>query len=163
MLHPLKHFAQDPVIWAGMICIFYALLKASLAGSPSNPIVSVVINQTYADENDADRLLISSDSWDHFLSVLGPHYPLFYYQKEGNSPGSCDFKGAAMITTTDPSHGSCIFPGSKKASNKKTSQVVNTTKASSAGTMRLTGFHGTRTSIYNTGLYLLSGVLFCFF
>lgn len=34
-----------------------------------------------------------------------------YYQKEGASAGSCDFKGVAMITTTDPSHGSCIFPG----------------------------------------------------
>ncbi|KAL0305942.1 UNVERIFIED_CONTAM: Glucan endo-1,3-beta-glucosidase 1 [Sesamum radiatum] len=34
-----------------------------------------------------------------------------YYQKEGKSSGSCDFKGAAMITTTDPSHGNCIFPG----------------------------------------------------
>ncbi|CAN0897326.1 Glucan endo-1,3-beta-glucosidase 1 [Linum grandiflorum] len=36
-----------------------------------------------------------------------------YYQKEGRSPGSCDFKGVGMITTTDPSHGSCIFPGRK--------------------------------------------------
>ncbi|GKV15993.1 hypothetical protein SLEP1_g26708 [Rubroshorea leprosula] len=26
-----------------------------------------------------------------------------YYQKEGKAPGSCDFKGVAMITTTDPS------------------------------------------------------------
>ncbi|CAN1809347.1 Glucan endo-1,3-beta-glucosidase 1, partial [Linum perenne] len=26
-----------------------------------------------------------------------------YYQKEGKSPGSCDFKGVGMITTTDPS------------------------------------------------------------
>ncbi|KAL6579156.1 hypothetical protein OROMI_009372 [Orobanche minor] len=25
-----------------------------------------------------------------------------YYQKEGRTPGSCDFKGATMITTTDP-------------------------------------------------------------
>ncbi|KAF2304694.1 hypothetical protein GH714_037507 [Hevea brasiliensis] len=25
-----------------------------------------------------------------------------YYQKEGKAPGSCDFKGVAMITTTDP-------------------------------------------------------------
>ncbi|KAJ6935082.1 Glycoside hydrolase [Populus alba x Populus x berolinensis] len=35
-----------------------------------------------------------------------------YYQKEGRASGSCDFKGIAMTTTTDPSHGSCIFPGS---------------------------------------------------
>jgi hypothetical protein len=25
-----------------------------------------------------------------------------YYQKEGKAPGSCDFKGVAMITTTNP-------------------------------------------------------------
>uniref|UniRef100_A0A0R0IMU3 glucan endo-1,3-beta-D-glucosidase n=2 Tax=Glycine max TaxID=3847 RepID=A0A0R0IMU3_SOYBN len=35
-----------------------------------------------------------------------------YYQKMDKSPGSCDFKGVATVTTTDPSHGSCIFPGS---------------------------------------------------
>eukprot|EP00262_Sarcandra_glabra_P018704 TRINITY_DN6801_c0_g1_i1.p1 TRINITY_DN6801_c0_g1~~TRINITY_DN6801_c0_g1_i1.p1 ORF type:complete len:469 (-),score=14.91 TRINITY_DN6801_c0_g1_i1:176-1582(-) len=34
-----------------------------------------------------------------------------YYQKEGKVSGSCDFNGVALVTTTDPSHGSCIFPG----------------------------------------------------
>ncbi|RZC46359.1 hypothetical protein C5167_039303 [Papaver somniferum] len=34
-----------------------------------------------------------------------------YYQKQDRASGSCDFKGVAMITTTDPSQGSCIFPG----------------------------------------------------
>ncbi|RWR73061.1 glucan endo-1,3-beta-glucosidase 1 [Cinnamomum micranthum f. kanehirae] len=37
-----------------------------------------------------------------------------YYHMEGQAAGSCDFKGVAIVTTTDPSHGSCIFPGSKK-------------------------------------------------
>ncbi|KAG9439230.1 hypothetical protein H6P81_019395 [Aristolochia fimbriata] len=41
-----------------------------------------------------------------------------YYQKEGRAAGSCDFKGVAMITTTDPSHGSCLFPGSKRIKNE---------------------------------------------
>lgn len=54
-----------------------------------------------------------------------------YYQKEGRGSGSCDFKGVAMITTTDPSHGSCIFPGSKKISNK-TKEAINGTEASGA-------------------------------
>ncbi|KAF5748037.1 glucan endo-1 3-beta-glucosidase 3 [Tripterygium wilfordii] len=36
-----------------------------------------------------------------------------YYLKMAKSPGTCDFKGVATITTTDPSHGSCIFPGSR--------------------------------------------------
>ncbi|CAL8145046.1 unnamed protein product [Prunus armeniaca] len=53
-----------------------------------------------------------------------------YYQKEERAAGSCDFKGVATITTTDPSHGSCIFPGSKKVINK-TRQVVNSTHSSS--------------------------------
>ncbi|KAJ8770255.1 hypothetical protein K2173_012697 [Erythroxylum novogranatense] len=35
-----------------------------------------------------------------------------YFQKMSKAPGTCDFKGVATITTTDPSHGSCIFPGS---------------------------------------------------
>ncbi|KAL9456955.1 hypothetical protein AB3S75_006067 [Citrus x aurantiifolia] len=35
-----------------------------------------------------------------------------YYQQMAKAPGTCDFKGVATITTTDPSHGSCIFPGS---------------------------------------------------
>lgn len=54
-----------------------------------------------------------------------------YYHEQGKAPGSCDFKGVAMITTTDPSHGSCIFPGSKKVSNK-TKAVVNSTEVSGA-------------------------------
>ncbi|KAI9198306.1 hypothetical protein LWI28_013573 [Acer negundo] len=54
-----------------------------------------------------------------------------YYQKEGRTSGSCDFKGVAMITTTDPSHGSCIFPGSKKVSNK-TKAIANSTQTSDA-------------------------------
>ncbi|PIN11244.1 Glucan endo-1,3-beta-D-glucosidase [Handroanthus impetiginosus] len=35
-----------------------------------------------------------------------------YYHQMGRTPGSCDFNGVATITTTNPSHGSCIFPGS---------------------------------------------------
>ncbi|KAJ1422753.1 hypothetical protein SESBI_12798 [Sesbania bispinosa] len=31
---------EAPVLWAGRLCIFYALLKAGLAGSPSNPLLS---------------------------------------------------------------------------------------------------------------------------
>ncbi|KAJ7964770.1 E3 ubiquitin protein ligase [Quillaja saponaria] len=31
---------EAPVLWAGRLCIFYALLKAGLAGSQANPLVS---------------------------------------------------------------------------------------------------------------------------
>ncbi|PKU79489.1 Glucan endo-1,3-beta-glucosidase 1 [Dendrobium catenatum] len=54
-----------------------------------------------------------------------------YYQKEEKVVGSCYFQGAAMVTTTDPSHDDCIFPGSKQISNiTKTGR--NTTESSSA-------------------------------
>lgn len=35
-----------------------------------------------------------------------------YYQKMGMAPGTCDFAGTAVITTTDPSYGSCIYSSS---------------------------------------------------
>ncbi|XAR58148.1 Glucan endo-1,3-beta-D-glucosidase [Bertholletia excelsa] len=35
-----------------------------------------------------------------------------YYHKMGKASGSCDFNGVAAITTTNPSHGSCVFSGS---------------------------------------------------
>ncbi|CAN1122942.1 Glucan endo-1,3-beta-glucosidase 2 [Linum perenne] len=37
-----------------------------------------------------------------------------YYTQMGKSPDSCDFKGVATITTSNPSHGTCIYPGSGK-------------------------------------------------
>ncbi|KAK9014459.1 hypothetical protein V6N11_005615 [Hibiscus sabdariffa] len=67
-----------------------------------------------------------------------------YYQKEGKVPGSCDFKGVAMITTIDPSHESCVFPGSKKVV-RKTRAIVNSTEVSSAAErLKLTTFHTSR-------------------
>ncbi|KAI7992546.1 Glucan endo-1,3-beta-glucosidase 2 [Camellia lanceoleosa] len=35
-----------------------------------------------------------------------------YYHKMAMADGTCNFNGVAAITTTDPSHGSCRFPGS---------------------------------------------------
>ncbi|XP_024988407.1 glucan endo-1,3-beta-glucosidase 2-like isoform X1 [Cynara cardunculus var. scolymus] len=35
-----------------------------------------------------------------------------YYHMMGKGEGTCDFNGVAMLTTTDPSHGSCQFIGS---------------------------------------------------
>ncbi|XP_019176491.1 PREDICTED: glucan endo-1,3-beta-glucosidase 3-like [Ipomoea nil] len=35
-----------------------------------------------------------------------------YYHRMGMADGTCNFNGVGTITTSDPSHGSCIFPGS---------------------------------------------------
>lgn len=35
---------EAPLIWAGRLCVFYALLKAGLAGSEANPLVSGLLD-----------------------------------------------------------------------------------------------------------------------
>ncbi|KAG9133113.1 hypothetical protein Leryth_026306 [Lithospermum erythrorhizon] len=35
-----------------------------------------------------------------------------YYHQMEKTPNACDFNGVATITTTNPSHGTCVFPGS---------------------------------------------------
>ncbi|KAE9609547.1 hypothetical protein Lal_00006582 [Lupinus albus] len=83
-----------------------------------------------------------------------------YFQMQAKTPGSCDFKGVAMITTTDPSHGSCIFPGSKKVSNK-TKQMVNSTKSTSAGDkLRIRTFSSFKISVVNNILHIFLVVCF---
>ncbi|KAK1421588.1 hypothetical protein QVD17_24053 [Tagetes erecta] len=41
---------EAPVLWAGRVCIFYALLKAGLAGSPHNPLSSTTELETAGDD-----------------------------------------------------------------------------------------------------------------
>ncbi|GAA0185306.1 glucosidase [Lithospermum erythrorhizon] len=83
-----------------------------------------------------------------------------YYQKEGMVPGSCDFKGVGMITTSDPSHGACIFPGSKKAANRTSSQSqqVNSTQSSGGSVVRFIDHQ----SKFDSGLRTFLGGAFCF-
>ncbi|KAG6392709.1 hypothetical protein SASPL_146933 [Salvia splendens] len=50
-----------------------------------------------------------------------------YYQAMGRAEGSCDFNGVATITSTTPSHGSCIV--SEAASDKNGSRVNSTAPA----------------------------------
>lgn len=49
-----------------------------------------------------------------------------YFQKKGQASGSCDFAGAAAISTTDPSIAGCVYPSSASASTG-----TNTPKSSS--------------------------------
>ncbi|PNT39004.1 hypothetical protein POPTR_004G010500v4 [Populus trichocarpa] len=83
-----------------------------------------------------------------------------YYQKEGRASGSCDFKGIAMTTTTDPSHGSCIFPGSKKITNKARTVVNTTNPSNAAGGSRLISFKSSRMSAVDKALQTLLTVIF---
>ncbi|KAJ6978558.1 glucan endo-1,3-beta-glucosidase 1-like [Populus alba x Populus x berolinensis] len=83
-----------------------------------------------------------------------------YYQKEGRAAGSCDFKGVAMITTTDPSHGSCIFPGSKKITNKTRTVVNTTTPSNAAGGSRLISIRSSRISAMDKALQAFLTIIF---
>ncbi|XP_077232960.1 glucan endo-1,3-beta-glucosidase 2-like isoform X2 [Tasmannia lanceolata] len=58
-----------------------------------------------------------------------------YYHQMGMGPGTCYFNGVAAITTTDPSHGTCIFPGS----NGKNGTIVNGTSLAPSSNVTTSG------------------------
>ncbi|XP_077210297.1 PLASMODESMATA CALLOSE-BINDING PROTEIN 2-like isoform X1 [Tasmannia lanceolata] len=37
-----------------------------------------------------------------------------YFQKKGQAQGTCDFSGTAVISTTDPSSNTCIYPSTPR-------------------------------------------------
>ncbi|PON55563.1 Glycoside hydrolase [Parasponia andersonii] len=80
-----------------------------------------------------------------------------YYHKMGKDADSCDFNGVAALTTTDPSHGSCLFPGSLGKNGtlvNVTAPSLNSTSADSSAD----DFHcGAFTSIV-----IMIGVIFHF-
>ncbi|XP_021728848.1 uncharacterized protein LOC110695922 [Chenopodium quinoa] len=45
---------ENPVLWAGRLCVFYALLKTGLAGSQSNPLLSGLDAEISHDDDGAD-------------------------------------------------------------------------------------------------------------
>ncbi|CAN8265813.1 unnamed protein product [Cochlearia groenlandica] len=54
---------ESPVLWAGRICVFYALVKAGLAGSKSNPIVSGLESGGVDVEEDGDGVDLGFSKW----------------------------------------------------------------------------------------------------
>ncbi|PON89063.1 Glycoside hydrolase [Trema orientale] len=80
-----------------------------------------------------------------------------YYHKMGKAADSCDFNGVAAITTTDPSHGSCLFPGSLGKNGtlaNVTAPSLNSTSADSSAD----DFHGGAF----TSIAIMIGVIFHF-
>ncbi|XP_071709381.1 PLASMODESMATA CALLOSE-BINDING PROTEIN 2-like [Rutidosis leptorrhynchoides] len=52
-----------------------------------------------------------------------------YYEGSSKTPADCDFSGTATFTDTDPSYGSCVYPGSSSMTGRtkeKTSPTSNT-------------------------------------
>ncbi|KAH0716490.1 hypothetical protein KY284_009395 [Solanum tuberosum] len=58
-----------------------------------------------------------------------------YYHMMGKAPGTCDFTGVATITTTNPSHGTCLFSSSTGKNGtflNGTAPAMDSTSSSSA-------------------------------
>uniref|UniRef100_A0A7N0U7M5 glucan endo-1,3-beta-D-glucosidase n=1 Tax=Kalanchoe fedtschenkoi TaxID=63787 RepID=A0A7N0U7M5_KALFE len=84
-----------------------------------------------------------------------------YYQMMNKAPGSCFFNGVATITTTNPSHGTCIFPGS----NGVNSTFINGTSlapsqnSSSAASSPYVHNDGAWTIMVTVGALLLAAAI----
>ncbi|WCJ33599.1 Glucan endo-1 3-beta-glucosidase 3 [Euphorbia peplus] len=76
-----------------------------------------------------------------------------YYQRMLKSPGSCDFKGVATITTTDPSHGSCIYAGSAGRNGTMTNTSALAPSSSSTSSDSIPLYH------YNVVLFQTSMII----
>eukprot|EP00268_Persea_americana_P048096 TRINITY_DN5051_c0_g1_i14.p1 TRINITY_DN5051_c0_g1~~TRINITY_DN5051_c0_g1_i14.p1 ORF type:complete len:496 (-),score=87.91 TRINITY_DN5051_c0_g1_i14:534-2021(-) len=83
-----------------------------------------------------------------------------YYHQMGMASGTCYFNGVAAVTTTDPSHGSCIFPGS----GGKNGTFVNGTSLAPSSNVTASGatchFSDAVTSPLIAGTLLLSVIFF---
>ncbi|XP_010527795.1 PREDICTED: glucan endo-1,3-beta-glucosidase 3 [Tarenaya hassleriana] len=78
-----------------------------------------------------------------------------YYQKMAKSPGSCDFKGVATVTSTDPSHGSCVFPGSSGRNGTHGNTTAHAPSANSSTSGCLPRFNHHCPSFANSAVLVL--------
>ncbi|XP_077241104.1 O-Glycosyl hydrolases family 17 protein isoform X2 [Tasmannia lanceolata] len=59
-----------------------------------------------------------------------------YYHQMGVGPGTCYFNGVAAVTTTDPSHETCIFPGSKNGTFVNGTSLAHSNVTAASGSTR---------------------------
>ncbi|XP_042505198.1 glucan endo-1,3-beta-glucosidase 2-like isoform X2 [Macadamia integrifolia] len=85
-----------------------------------------------------------------------------YYHLKGMDSGTCNFNGVAAITTTNPSHGSCIFPGSGGRNGtflNGTSLAPSSNSTASSSTSLIFHIGGVRSPLI-IGIILWSAVFF---
>ncbi|XP_073007579.1 PLASMODESMATA CALLOSE-BINDING PROTEIN 1-like isoform X2 [Typha latifolia] len=51
-----------------------------------------------------------------------------YFQRSNAAPGACDFAGAATVTVSDPSYGTCTFPSSPSTAGGSTNAPKTNTQ-----------------------------------
>lgn len=57
-----------------------------------------------------------------------------FFQKNGQTAGSCDFSGTATTTNTDPSYGSCTYPASASDAGRVSTTPTTTTPTTTTTT-----------------------------
>ncbi|KAL5743485.1 hypothetical protein ACOSP7_026343 [Xanthoceras sorbifolium] len=85
-----------------------------------------------------------------------------YYHQMGKAPEACNFNGVAAITTTDPSHGTCVFPGSLGRNGTLvniTAPSLNSSISASHG-YKINGSGGALMSILTVIRLVIWGVIF---
>ncbi|MCL7028426.1 hypothetical protein MKW94_016540 [Papaver nudicaule] len=75
-----------------------------------------------------------------------------YYHANGMGPGTCSFNGVASITTTNPSHGTCLYAGSTKNGTFINGTTVQSSNVTSGGSS-----HPFNSGVYSSSL--VSGAL----
>eukprot|EP00252_Welwitschia_mirabilis_P011379 TRINITY_DN25593_c0_g1_i1.p1 TRINITY_DN25593_c0_g1~~TRINITY_DN25593_c0_g1_i1.p1 ORF type:complete len:526 (-),score=47.78 TRINITY_DN25593_c0_g1_i1:303-1880(-) len=68
-----------------------------------------------------------------------------YFQKQNQASGSCDFNGVANITSSDPSEGSCVYPGSSVGSASGSSNSSSSENSTIANGNQTVGDEGSST------------------
>lgn len=84
-----------------------------------------------------------------------------YYHKMGKAADACDFNGVATITTTDPSHGSCVFLESLGKNGSTLANVTAPTLNSTSSDSSASDFRsGAFTSIAIMMLLIMSSAVY---
>ncbi|XP_048328831.2 glucan endo-1,3-beta-glucosidase 2 [Ziziphus jujuba] len=79
-----------------------------------------------------------------------------YYHKMGEASDACNFNGVATVTTTDPSHGSCIF----SASLGRNGSIANITAPSMNSTSAVSSACNLYSAVF-TNIVMVIGILLC--
>ncbi|WOK97145.1 hypothetical protein Cni_G05853 [Canna indica] len=75
----------------------------------------------------------------NLVALASYAYNDYYHRMQANG-GTCNFANTAMITTTNPSHGSCIFAGSSGSNNSTGGDSALGPSSSDSEAQRLEGF-----------------------
>lgn len=78
-----------------------------------------------------------------------------YYQMNGKEASTCDFNGVATITTTNPSHGDCVFPGSDGTNLTLFNGSIPSLNSTSDNSLANVLHYGTFTSATTVGVISL--------